>query len=127
MTTDLPPPPDTPPPPPPADIPPSPPPPEMTTADGDFYPVNLWVTRPASQSRITNFPFFIGTIIRAFLAIPHAIILYFLQIVASIVFFIATFAILFTGKYPRGLFNFFIGYMRWSTRVNGYLFHLYDT
>ena len=103
-----------------------PPPPEITTAGGDFYPVGLWVTRPESQSRITNFPFFIGTMIRAFLAIPHFVILYFFQIVASIVFFIATFAILFTGKYPRGLFNFYIGYVRWSTRVGGYISHLYD-
>lgn len=101
-------------------------PPETTTASSDFYPIELWVTRPQSQSRITNFPFFIGTIIRAFLVIPHAIILYFFQLVASIVFFIATFAILFTGKYPRGLFNFYVGYARWSTRVGGYISHLYD-
>jgi uncharacterized protein DUF4389 len=91
----------------------------------EFYPVDVWVERPQSQSRLTNFPF-LGSLIRAFLLIPHFIVLYFLQIVANIVLFIASFAILFTGKYPRGLFNFYVGYMRWSNRMNGYLLHLYD-
>jgi hypothetical protein len=91
----------------------------------DFYPVDLWVDRAESQSRLTNFPL-VGSIIRAFLLIPHFIVLYFLQIVANIVLFIATFAILFTGRYPRGLFNFYVGYLRWSSRTNGYMLHLYD-
>ncbi len=91
------------------------------------YPVRLEVVRPQGQSRITNFPLFIGSFIRAILAIPHLIVLYFLQIVASLLYFVATFVILFTGAYPQGMYNFNLGFNRWSNRVSGYLFHLYDT
>jgi hypothetical protein len=90
------------------------------------YPIRLSVQRADSQSRITNFPFFIGTMIKAFLCIPHVIILYFFQIVANLLYFIATFAILFTGKYPQGMFRFYVGYMRWSTNVNTYTSNLHD-
>lgn len=103
----------------------------MTTAaaTGDSppdYPIRLEVRRDATQSRLTNFPLGIGTTIRALLLIPHFIILYFLQIVANIVYFIACFAILFSGRYPRGLFNFYVGYMRWNANMTGYLVSAYD-
>jgi hypothetical protein len=90
------------------------------------YPVGFDVERPGSQSRLTNFPIGIGFFIRGILLIPHFIVLYFLQIVAAILYFIATFAILFTGKYPEGMFNFVAGYVRWNANVNGYLLSFYD-
>ena len=96
------------------------------TADMVDYPVRFEIERDATQSRLTNFPLVIGTTIRAILLIPHLIVLYFIQIASAIVYFIATFAILFTGSYPTGLFNFYVGYMRWNANVYGYLFHLYD-
>jgi hypothetical protein len=99
------------------------------TATGDTpvdYPIKFAVQRDAAQSRLTNFPIGIGLFIRAILLIPHLIILYFLQIVANIVYLIATIAILFTGRYPRGLFNFYVGYTRWTSNVYGYLFSAYD-
>ena len=96
------------------------------TSEAVDYPIRLEVQRPDQQSRLTNFPLFIGTTIRAFLLIPHLIILYFLQIVAQVIYFIATFAILFTGSYPRGMFNFYVGYLRWNANVYGYFLHLYD-
>ncbi|HEU0074414.1 MAG TPA: DUF4389 domain-containing protein, partial [Dehalococcoidia bacterium] len=99
----------------------------MTTAEATAdYPVRLDVGHDASQSRLTNFPLGIGTSIRSLLLIPHFIILYFLQIVANIVYFIACFAILFSGHYPRGLFNFYVGYMRWNANMTGYLVSAYD-
>jgi hypothetical protein len=101
----------------------------MTTTAGEMppdYPVSLEIVRPDKQSRLTNFPLGIGMSIRFILLIPHLIILYFLQIVANIVYFIACFAILFTGNYPRGLFNFFVGYTRWNSNVYGYAFSAYD-
>jgi hypothetical protein len=48
------------------------------------------------------------------LGIPHYIILAFLWIAFVVVAFIAFFTILFTAKYPRGLFNFNTGVLRWS-------------
>jgi hypothetical protein len=59
--------------------------------------------------------------LQGILAIPHFIVLYFLGIAAGIAFFIAWFAILFTKKYPPGLFNFIVGYFRWQTRVVAFM------
>lgn len=90
------------------------------------YPVSLQIARPETQSRLTNFPLGIGTLIRLVLAIPHLVILYFLGIVALIVYVIATFAILFSGRYPPGMYNFVLAYLRWNVSVTGYFTHLYD-
>jgi hypothetical protein len=90
------------------------------------YPLTLEIHRPETQSRLTNFPLGIGLLIRAILLIPHLIIIYFLQIVGVIIVFIAQFAILFTGRFPLGMFTFYVGYMRWSANIGGYLGSLYD-
>jgi len=54
------------------------------------------------------------------LAIPHYIVLFFLGIAAFVVWVIAFFAILFTKRFPRGLFDFIVGVTRWEYRVNAY-------
>lgn len=59
-------------------------------------------------------------LIKWFLAIPHWIILAILGFVAWICIIIAWFAILFTGRYPKGLFEFVVGVMRWAFRVEAY-------
>lgn len=59
-------------------------------------------------------------LVKWFLAIPHYILLFFLTIAAFVAVVIAWFAILFTGRYPRELFNFVEGVIRWSSRVSGY-------
>ena len=59
-------------------------------------------------------------LVKWILAIPHAIVLVFLGIAALLVLIIAWFAILFTGRYPRELFYFVVGVMRWSLRVQAY-------
>jgi hypothetical protein len=63
-------------------------------------------------------------LVKWFLAIPHYIVLFFLGIAAVVVVIIAWFAILFTGRYPRGLFTFVEGVIRWHNRVLGYAFLL---
>ena len=63
-------------------------------------------------------------LVKWFLAIPHYVALFFLAIGALIAAVIAWFAILFTGRYPRGLFSYIEGVMRWHNRVIGYAFTL---
>ena len=59
-------------------------------------------------------------LVKWFLAIPHYFVLFFLGIAAFVAVVVAWFAILFTGRYPRGLFDFVEGVIRWSNRVTGY-------
>ena len=59
-------------------------------------------------------------LVKWFLAIPHYVVLFFLGIAAFLAVIVAWFAILFTGRYPRGLFDFVEGVIRWSNRVTGY-------
>jgi hypothetical protein len=63
-------------------------------------------------------------LVKWFLAIPHYIVLLLLGIAALVCVVIAWFAILFTGRYPRGLFDFVVGVGRWSARVTAYAFLL---
>jgi len=59
-------------------------------------------------------------LVKWLLAIPHYIVLFFLDIAAVIVVIIAWFAILFTGRYPSGMFGFVEGVIRWHNRVAAY-------
>jgi hypothetical protein len=59
-------------------------------------------------------------VVKWLLAIPHYIVLVFLDIGVIVAVVVAWFAILFTGRYPRGLFDFVEGVYRWHNRVIGY-------
>jgi hypothetical protein len=59
-------------------------------------------------------------LVKWLLAIPHFIVLFFLGLAAIVVVIIAWFAILFTGRFPRGMFEFVEGVLRWSNRVIAY-------
>ena len=83
------------------------------------YPVTFEVDYPERLSRWMIF-------VKWLLAIPHFIVLMFLYIAALVVWFIAWFAILFTGRFPRGMFDFIVGVLRWNYRVSAYTSLLRD-
>lgn len=62
-----------------------------------------------------------------YVMIPHGICLAFLGFGAAICGFIAFWVILFTGKYPKGMFDFVVGVQRWGLRVNLYMMYMTDT
>jgi hypothetical protein len=63
-------------------------------------------------------------LVKWFLAIPHYVVLFFLTVAAVVVVIVAWFAILFTARYPRGIFDFVEGVIRWHNRVLAYAFTL---
>ena len=65
-----------------------------------------------------------GRNLKWFLAIPHYVVLIFLWLAATFVGIFARFAILFTGRFPRGAFEFIEGVLRWEDRVVAYAFVL---
>jgi hypothetical protein len=81
--------------------------------------VHLEVDYPAVETLNRWLP-----LVKWFLAIPHYIVLAVLGLVVLVVTIIAWFAILFTGSYPKGLFDFVVGVGRWGTRVWAYAFLL---
>lgn len=62
-----------------------------------------------------------------YVGIPHGFCLFFRMIATYVVIFIAWWAVLFTGKYPKGMHSFVVGTFRWAMRVNIYLSFMTDT
>jgi hypothetical protein len=83
------------------------------------YPVSFELTQMARQSRLLIF-------VRWLLLIPHLFILGLLYLAMYLGAIVAWWAILFTGHYPKGLFTFAEGVMRWSFRVHVYRMNLTD-
>lgn len=82
-------------------------------------PVRVTIEYPKELSRLHLLAkVFLGGI---YVGIPHGIALGVYALLVCVVQIIAFFAILFTGKFPRGMFDFTVGYYRWSTRVNAYM------
>jgi hypothetical protein len=81
-------------------------------------PVTYDVAYPDHLNRWLNNPFLIW--VKWLLAIPHFAILYALNILIEIITVIAFFSILFTKKYPRGLFDFAVNVVRWQANVYAY-------
>ena len=63
-------------------------------------------------------------LVKWLLAIPHFVVLVFLWAAFVVLTVVAFFAILFTGRYPRGMFDFVVGVGRWTNRVVAYAFAL---
>ncbi len=67
-----------------------------------------------------------GLLLRQIAAIPHYIILFFLGIAVFVVWLIVQWVILFVGSYPKGMYDFSAGVVRWQVRVQAYSFGLID-
>jgi hypothetical protein len=83
------------------------------------YPVTFEADYVEKRSRLTTF-------FRWLLVIPHAIVLAFYAIAAGVVVIIAWFALVFTGRWPRGMYDFVAGFFRYATAVHGYFYLLTD-
>lgn len=91
----------------------------------DFYPVRVEADYPERSSRAMALA---GLLVfpKYLLLIPHAFLLFFVQIAASFVIFLGFLVVLFTGRYPRGMFEFLLGTLRWQTRVGAWFMGLTD-
>ena len=76
-------------------------------------------TPAVERSRLTVF-------FRIFMVIPHMILSFFYGIAAQLALIVAWFAIVFTGRYPAGIYEFVAGYLRFSTRLLGYMLLVTD-
>lgn len=81
--------------------------------------VHVWVPYPDAKELSRWLP-----LLKWFLAVPHYIVLCFLGVAAVVAVILAWFAILLTGRYPPGLFNFVVGVLRYGLRINAYAFLL---
>src|SRR6476646_7661013 len=79
------------------------------------YPVRLTGEQDPNLSRWL-------WLVKMFLAIPHYVVLAFLLVAFAVTTVIAGFAIAFTGRYPRSLFAFNVGVLRWNWRVGFYVY-----
>lgn len=93
----------------------------------DMYPstdeqqsVHLDITYPNVQKNLNRW----APLYKWFLAIPHYVVLLILNFAAFFATVFAWVAILITGRYPRSIFEFVVGVMRWNLRVAGYAFIL---
>ncbi len=89
----------------------------------DEYPPFSWEPGQYAVTYEVDYPDELNRwlpLIKWLLAIPHVIVLMFLFVAVFVVYIIAFFAILFTKRFPRGLFDFIVGVSRWNYRVSAY-------
>ena len=95
-----------------------------------FSVIVIWwirrVTTTSAQGIYSSFSKFITYTLRYVMTFPHLLVVGALSIAALALFAVMQWAVLFTGKYPRGAFDFVVGTLRWSTRVGAYTLGLAD-
>jgi hypothetical protein len=92
---------------------------EYPSTDED-QAVHISISYPNAQGELNRWL----PLVKWLLAIPHYVVVAILSIAVLVCAVIAWFAILFTGRYPRTLFDFVVGVQRWSLRIMAYAFLL---
>ncbi len=87
--------------------------------DSGEYPLTVEIEYPDTLNRWLP-------LIKWLLIIPNMIVLMLVGLIAYLLIFVAWFAILFTGNFPRGMFDFVVGAQRWSLRLNAYIYLMRD-
>lgn len=98
----------------------------MTDTTQGPYPVRVEADYPESSSRLLAALALLLFLPKVILLVPHILVMWFLGIAAFVVMIAGYFAVLFTGRYPRGLFEFLLGNIRWQTRINAWAYGLTD-
>src|SRR5689334_6510287 len=93
--------------------------PDAAGPPSPVYPVRLEISYPQELNRWLP-------LVKWLLAIPHFVVLFFVGFGAFFVAIWAFFAVLFTGRYPRGAFDYLVGTYRWGSRVLAYVHLLTD-
>lgn len=91
--------------------------PPFTMDEDPAYPTRTRIDYPP-EGKIARWRVFV----QGLMAFPHLIVLFFIGIAQAFVIFIAFFAVLFTRKWPEGLFKFMVGATRWGLRVSAYAY-----
>ena len=100
--------------------------PPFSLGAAEDYGVRFEVEQPESSSRILALLGVLFFFPKLILLIPHLIILTALAFVTLVVVYIAYWAVLITGSYPRGLFDFAVGIVRWETRTDSWFIGFTD-
>jgi hypothetical protein len=90
------------------------------------HPIVLDIPAPDTSSRGLALATLLFMVPKLIIAIPHLFVLYFLALAAFVVAFAGQIVVLFTGKYPKEMHEFVVGFFRWQVRVNAYLLGLRD-
>ena len=95
-----------------------------TEMQSSGYLADLDIELPEQNSRLLAVLFFV--LIKLLMGVPHLIVLMIYVFVATIVAWIAQWAVLFTGRYPAGMFDFVLGYHTWNWRYTAWYVGLTD-
>jgi hypothetical protein len=90
------------------------------------YPAKVVVTEPTLERSRGYAWAGVVFFLKAVLLVPHMVVLYFVNIAAGIAGWIAYWIVAFTGEYPRGIFDFTVGTIRWSMRTQAWLLSITD-
>ncbi len=90
------------------------------------FATHFSISAPERSNRFWAIPF-VGIVAKFFILIPHLVIVYVLTSVAALCMYVLWVPVLFTGRYPNWGYEFVGGTIRWSLRVNAYMFGLTDT